>query len=463
MEPTKPLHLQTPQPLPPLPTKPLHLQMPQPLPLLPSPLPPLLSRGSRGPSLPGFHSLSASQTVLRSPSPQLYGCVGDLAPQPRLDIKRDSSTLSTLFDACLVMDTSDAPAMEPSAAAAPDRDHRAAATKEQPTKEQRLQSPSLLPTPLPHPLPLSLPDSYSHSAASTPFRNLSQMPHGFLGHYPLGPGSAITRNSSAAVSIADSPNVSIADTFSGLPHSNDSYTSLADSFSVASSVSPFDSAFRDHSPTPIRCFRSTTKTRIAVLGYGLYGRALVSRLRTTYRYDVAIGSRTPQENIGSVGHRDAVRGASIVFMAIPKAGYESCMATISSELGQGTVLVDIMNHSLSGGRYTGKTRSNAEQLQKLAPEGVSVVKAFNNISSYDLAGGKNGPGLSKRMPMIHMASDDADAISKLGEVVVSMRMVPVNFGGLAAARELEAIPHRLFPTWRMPIIIAAVVFCWWLL
>lgn len=197
--------------------------------------------------------------------------------------------------------------------------------------------------------------------------------------------------------------------------------------------------------------------KVAVLGSGLYGRALVARLTAAHVYDVAHGSRTP--GAAQLPLDAAVANASVIFLAVPASAHGSVLDAIAPSLARGAVLVDISNRPLSS---HAAGASNAEKLSKIVPEGVQVVKAFNNLASYDLDGGGTGVKVSKRMPVVHMAGDKG-AMDVLGGIVSVMGMVPVNHGALVAARELEAMPHRLFPTWRSSIVVGGIVFAWWLL
>lgn len=197
--------------------------------------------------------------------------------------------------------------------------------------------------------------------------------------------------------------------------------------------------------------------KVAVLGSGLYGRALVARLTATHAYDVAHGSRTP--GAAQLPLDAAVANASLIFLAVPASAHGAVIDAIAPSLARGAVLVDISNRPLSS-HAAGP--SIAENLFKIVPNGVEVVKAFNNLASKDLDGGGTGVKVSKRMPVVHMAGDKG-AMDVLGSVVSAMGMVPVNHGALVSARELEAMPHRLFPTWRSSIVVGGIVFAWWLL
>lgn len=214
----------------------------------------------------------------------------------------------------------------------------------------------------------------------------------------------------------------------------------------------------DH--TGVSLEESIANKKIAVLGTGLYGRALVTRLVSTRRYEVAHGSRNPDAQ--QVTRQEAVRDASIVFLAVPVSAHADVVAAVHDDFKKGVVVVDISNHPLTS-KFRGQTVSNAEALQKLVPPGIHVVKAFNNLASYDLDAGGTGTGVSKRMPVVHIAGDEESAVMRMSTAVSAMGMIPVAHGPLSSARELEALPHRLFPTWRFPAIVSIVVFAWWLL
>jgi len=193
---------------------------------------------------------------------------------------------------------------------------------------------------------------------------------------------------------------------------------------------------------------------VAILGTGMYGRALETLLRKSAGLDVRVGSRTPTGD--QVTSTAAVEDASIVFLAVPPNAHGSVLDTIGSKLRTGTILVDISNHPLSAPPPKNAQTSISEKLQAMAPAGVHVAKAFNTLSSYALDD-------TRRSHVVRIACDDMDAVDKLSAVCARAGLTPVYEGKLSEARQLEKIPHRLFPTWRLAIIVSVVVLAWWYL
>ncbi len=191
---------------------------------------------------------------------------------------------------------------------------------------------------------------------------------------------------------------------------------------------------------------------VAVLGTGMYGRALACRLAMNRQVEVRVGSRTPTE--GQVTQVEAVRGARVVLLAVPPQAHAAVIHSIAPHLAPNTVVVDISNHPLCAPPPENATTSIAHQLQAIVPNGVVVAKAFNTLSAYALT-------TSKRAPIVHIACDSADGVDVLSAVCVRAGLVAVHHGSLSAAVELEANPHQLFPAWRPPFYLSIIVFVWW--
>lgn len=102
----------------------------------------------------------------------------------------------------------------------------------------------------------------------------------------------------------------------------------------------------------------------------------------------------------------------------------------------GKVVVDIANplNSTYDGLATAPDSSSAEELAKAIP-GAKVVKAFNTIYAGTLLAGKvNGEPLD-----VFLAGDDADAKSKVAQLVEDAGMRPVDTGPLNRARQIEGM------------------------
>jgi NADPH-dependent F420 reductase len=113
---------------------------------------------------------------------------------------------------------------------------------------------------------------------------------------------------------------------------------------------------------------------------------------------------------------------------------------IAKQLGTklaGKVVVDIANplNSTYDGLATEADSSSAEDLAKVVPAGVKVVKAFNTTYAGTLiAGNVAGQKLD-----VFIAGDDADAKDKVVQIVTDGGMRAIDAGALHRARQIEAM------------------------
>ena len=97
-------------------------------------------------------------------------------------------------------------------------------------------------------------------------------------------------------------------------------------------------------------------------------------------------------------------------------------------------------------------QSQAEYLQSLLPRSA-VIKAFNVLSAYALeSGGIQG---SKE---VFYAGDVHDAKEEVSNLIRSLGFTPIDRGALRNARDIEDIPVRRFPLWKVPLIISSLLF-----
>ena len=187
---------------------------------------------------------------------------------------------------------------------------------------------------------------------------------------------------------------------------------------------------------------SSASVRVAILGTGLYGQAMVRRVHRFRRFDLVVGSRS-FSSPDTVSYADAVRGAQIVLLVVPAWTHDAVVDEISGSLTPGCVIVDVSNQPLNVG-HSLPDISNAEILRKLLPTSVEVVKAFNTISAYDF----DAKTPSRALPVVHMASDSERGMDVLSNFIHGIGMIPVRHGDLSAAIELENMSQRLFPAWK---------------
>jgi 8-hydroxy-5-deazaflavin:NADPH oxidoreductase len=113
---------------------------------------------------------------------------------------------------------------------------------------------------------------------------------------------------------------------------------------------------------------------------------------------------------------------------------------IAKQLGTklvGKVVVDIANplNSTYDGLATAPDSSSAEDLAKAVAAGAKVVKAFNTtFAGTLLAGSVAGQPLD-----VFVAGDDADAKSKVSQLVTDGGMRAIDAGPLHRARQIEAM------------------------
>ncbi|XP_078595709.1 metalloreductase STEAP3-like [Branchiostoma floridae x Branchiostoma japonicum] len=188
----------------------------------------------------------------------------------------------------------------------------------------------------------------------------------------------------------------------------------------------------------------TSKISVAILGSGDYSRSLAGRLVRS-GFSVVVGSRDPDRNrrlfpqgADVTDRRAALSGAGLVFVAIHRENYPALQADRDALAGK--ILIDVSNNTkLKDGE------SNAEYLARLLPAST-VVKGFNVVSAWSLDSGLFGG--SKE---VFISSDDDEARRTVMQLAQDMRFVPVDYGNLRAAREIEAMPLRLLPSWHLAL------------
>jgi len=113
---------------------------------------------------------------------------------------------------------------------------------------------------------------------------------------------------------------------------------------------------------------------------------------------------------------------------------------LAKQLGDklaGKVVVDIANplNSTYDGLATAPDSSSAEDLAKAIANGAKVVKAFNTTYAGTLLAGQ----VAGQPLDVFIAGDDADAKSKIAQIVTDGGMRPVDAGPLSRARQIEGM------------------------
>jgi NADPH-dependent F420 reductase len=132
---------------------------------------------------------------------------------------------------------------------------------------------------------------------------------------------------------------------------------------------------------------------------------------------------------------DAVLG-DVVVLAV----WYGTNIEIAKQLGTklaGKVVVDIANplNSTYDGLATASDSSSAEDLAKAIASGAKVVKAFNTTFAGTLVNGESG---GQKLD-VFIAGDDADAKSKVSQLVTDGGMRAIDAGPLHRARQIESM------------------------
>lgn len=182
--------------------------------------------------------------------------------------------------------------------------------------------------------------------------------------------------------------------------------------------------------------------RIGVLGTGQVGRAIAGHWAST-GHDVLFGNRAGEwrddqplpdgARIGTLA--DAAHHGEVVLMALPWGAVEAVMTGPVGTALSGRILLDCSN-SLSPVDHHGALPdlSGAEQIAAWSP-GARVVKIFNTAGIETLA----RPDYAGTAATMFFATDDAAAATLAAGLAAECGFDPVHAGGLAVARDLEAL------------------------
>jgi predicted dinucleotide-binding enzyme len=134
----------------------------------------------------------------------------------------------------------------------------------------------------------------------------------------------------------------------------------------------------------------------------------------------------------TTGEFGAVPAGDIVIVALLYASVVPVVAQYGNALA-GKTIVDICNpfNSAGDGLAIPDGTSIAQEVAKVAPDSASVVKAFNTVFQVVLAKGQ---------PLdVFIAGDDERAKAGVAEFVESLKLRPLDVGGLKMAHYLEGM------------------------
>ena len=184
---------------------------------------------------------------------------------------------------------------------------------------------------------------------------------------------------------------------------------------------------------------------IAVIGTGRVGSALGTEF-ADQGHTIIYGSRDPTAatvrelvertagDASATSQANAVTGADIVILAVPGM----LARDITGNLGDlsGKIIIDPTNPLLfdDNGVAHGVDTSNGEIIQSVAPDAY-IVKAFNVLSWQFMIDPQSSGGPIS----IPLAGNDANAKTRVAELVESLDLHPIDLGPIAQARWIEGM------------------------
>jgi predicted dinucleotide-binding enzyme len=183
--------------------------------------------------------------------------------------------------------------------------------------------------------------------------------------------------------------------------------------------------------------------KIAFIGYGNVGAPLADHLARV-GHEVTLAAAGSSASLDAALARnsslraappvDAVRGATVVFLATPFQANEAALSPVATELA-GKILVDCTNPVGTGLSHGLESReSGTAKLQRMLPA-TSVVKAFT-IYGFENFENSAYPGYGVRPAMLFCGAD-AGAKRIVAELIDALGWEPVDVGGTEQALHLE--------------------------
>ncbi|XP_047609502.1 metalloreductase STEAP4 [Phacochoerus africanus] len=201
---------------------------------------------------------------------------------------------------------------------------------------------------------------------------------------------------------------------------------------------------------PLTMISSEKQETVCIFGTGDFGRSLGLKMLQC-GYSIVFGSRNPgmssllPSGAEVLSYSEAAQKSDIIILTVHREHYD--FLTHLTEVLNGKILVDVSNN-LKINQYL---ESNAEYLAQLLP-GAHVVKAFNTISAWALQS-----GALDASRQVFVCGNDRKAKQRVMDIVRTLGLTPLDKGSLMAAKEIENYPLQLFPMWKFPFCLSAVL------
>jgi NADPH-dependent F420 reductase len=189
---------------------------------------------------------------------------------------------------------------------------------------------------------------------------------------------------------------------------------------------------------------------VTIIGAGNMGRGIGTRA-VTGGHSVTFVDANPEvaEKTAADVKNAAKKGAKVSTASLGDAVFGDVVVLavwygtnieIAKQLGAklaGKVVVDIANplNATYDGLATAPDSSSAEDLAKAVASGAKVVKAFNTTFAGTLIAGE----VAGQKLDVFIAGDDADAKSKVSQLVTDGGMRAIDTGPLSRARQIEGM------------------------
>ncbi len=202
--------------------------------------------------------------------------------------------------------------------------------------------------------------------------------------------------------------------------------------------------------------------RIALLGgTGDIGEGLALRLARETSHEVVVGSRTAEKaaaaveayvdrlgddvtgDLSDARNEEAAAGVDVVVACVPPYHLSDTVEAVSDELDEETILVSPavgISRDDDGFHYNRPPQGSVAQLAAdAAPDGVTVVGAFQNLAAGALADLEHDLGFD-----VVVTGDDDEAKETVSGIVEELEgLRPLDGGALANSAEVEAMTPLL--------------------
>jgi predicted dinucleotide-binding enzyme len=186
--------------------------------------------------------------------------------------------------------------------------------------------------------------------------------------------------------------------------------------------------------------------RLTIVGTGNMARGIATRALAGGHQVTFVGTHISKADelveelmgLGQVQSAEEVEGEMVV-LAVPFTQAPHVVRQHADQL-DGTVLVDVtipVDISVLEPLDVSPFDSGAELIAAEAPDGTSVVKAFNTTFPGPLVAGQ----VAGQPLDVFVAGDDDNSKAKVSQLVRDGGLRPVDAGRLARARELEALGY----------------------